>query len=528
MENRRDKPIHANRMMRAICIGAGPSGLYLAYMFKTSFTDYTLEVYEKNEDIGGTWFENRYPGCTCDVPSHMYTYSFEPKWDWSASYASAPGVHSYFSGFADKHGLRDFINCNHRVVGANWDDANSQWKVRVENANKEIFEKRCDFLINATGYLNSRRWPSTPGLGSFNGRLLHTADWDESLSLTGKRVGLIGNGSSGIQLLPGLQRTAEHVTAFMRRPTWVIPKLRYQKRSYTDEEKQTFQDNPRELLRLRKDIEANYATFLPLFLKDTPSTEYLGSLQKPNVTPVIGNIKKIIPSGGIMLDGSEYAFDVLVCATGFHTSFRPAFPLIGRDDTNLAEAWEKEPRSYLGVAAHGFPNYFMLLGPNSPLANSPVIVCIEAQGHYIARFLNRWQKEDIRTFEPKVEAVDDFMEQKDLFMKSTVWESDCRSWFKNANTGNVSGLWPGSGLSYIEALAVQRFEDFHVTYAAKNRFAYLGNGFSQTHLQPESDLAYYVRHEDNGESVFPELMSVDNAKDTADSLAAKEEMNWLL
>ncbi|GAB1209352.1 hypothetical protein APSETT445_008125 [Aspergillus pseudonomiae] len=262
MENRRDKPIHANRMMRVICIGAGPSGLYLAYMFKTSFTDYTLEVYERNEDIGGTWFENRYPGC--------------------------------------------------------------------------------------------------------------------------------------------------------------------------------------------------------------------------------------------------------------------------RDDTNLAEAWEKEPRSYLGVAAHGFPNYFMLLGPNSPLANSPVIVCIEAQGHYIARFLNRWQKEDIRTFEPKVEAVDDFMEQKDLFMKSTVWESDCRSWFKNANTGKVSGLWPGSGLSYIEALAVQRFEDFHVTYAAKNRFAYLGNGFSQTHLQPESDLAYYVRHEDNGESVFPELMSVDNAKDTADSLAAKEEMNWLL
>ncbi|GAB1200890.1 hypothetical protein APSETT444_010271 [Aspergillus pseudonomiae] len=348
MENRRDKPIHANRMMRVICIGAGPSGLYLAYMFKTSFTDYTLEVYERNEDIGGTWFENRYPGCTCDLPSHMYTYSFEPKWDWSASYASAPEVHSYFSGFADKHGLRDFINCNHRVVGSNWDDANSQWKVRVENANKEIFEKSC-FL-------------------------------------------------------------------------------------------------------------------------------------------------------------------------GFK----------GRDDTNLAEAWEKEPRSYLGVAAHGFPNYFMLLGPNSPLANSPVIVCIEAQGHYIARFLNRWQKEDIRTFEPKVEAVDDFMEQKDLFMKSTVWESDCRSWFKNANTGKVSGLWPGSGLSYIEALAVQRFEDFHVTYAAKNRFAYLGNGFSQTHLQPESDLAYYVRHEDNGESVFPELMSVDNAKDTADSLAAKEEMNWLL
>ncbi|KAE8309703.1 hypothetical protein BDV41DRAFT_567147 [Aspergillus transmontanensis] len=451
--------------MRVICIGAGPSGLYLAYKLKTLFTDYTLEVYGKNEDIGGTWFEDRYPGCTCDVPSHMYTYYFEPKCNWPASYASAPEFHGYFSGFADKHGLRDLISCSHRVVGANWDDVSSQWNVRVEDPKREVFERRSDFLINATGYLNSWRWPSIPGLGSFNGRLLHTANWDESLPLTGKRVGLIGIGSSGKQLLPELQKTC------MRRPTWVIPEMRYKKCRYTDEEKQTLRDNHRKLLQLRKDIEANYTTLLPLFLKDTlaeklipehpfrcrrltPSTDYLENLKKPNITP----------SGGIMLDGSEYALDVLVCATGFQTSFRPVFPLTGRNDTNLAEVWEKQPRSYLGIAAHSFRNYFMLLGPNSPLGNSPLLI-------YTC------------TFEPKLEAVDDFMERKDSFMKSTIWENDCRSWFKNANTGKVSGLWPGSGLSYIEALAVQRFEDFHITYATKNRFAYLGNGFSQTYLQ---------------------------------------------
>ncbi|KAE8338797.1 hypothetical protein BDV24DRAFT_165930 [Aspergillus arachidicola] len=402
--------------MRVICIGAGPSGLYLAYKLKTFFIDYTLEVYGKNEDIGETWFENRYPGCTCEVPSHMYTYYFEPKCNWPASYASAPEFHDYFSGFADKHGLRDLISCNHRVVGANWDDVNSQWNVRIEDPKKEVFERRSDFLISATGYLNSWRWPSIPGLGSFNGKLLHTANWDESLPLTGKRVGLIGIGFSGIQLLPELQ-----------------------------------------------------------------STNYLESIKKPKVMPVFGNIKEITPSG------DQLSTSIL---------------LTGCNDTNLAEVWEEEPRSYLGIAAHSFRNYFILLGPNSPLGNSPLLICIEAQGHYIAKFLNRWQKEDTCTFEPKLEAVDDFMERKDSFMKSTIWENDCRSWFKNANTGKVSGLWPGSGLSYIEALAVQRFEDFHITYATKNRFAYLGNGFSQTYLQPESDLTYYVRHEDNGESGF--------------------------
>ncbi|KAK6826296.1 hypothetical protein RU639_005577 [Aspergillus parasiticus] len=155
--------------------------------------------------------------------------------------------------------------------------------------------------------------------------------------------------------------------------------------------------------------------------------------------------KEITPSGGIMLDGSEYALDVLVCATGFQTSFRPVFPLTGRNDTNLAEVWEKQPRSYLGIAAHSFRNYFMLLGPNSPLGNSPLLICIEAQGHYIAKFLNRWQKEDTCTFEPKLEAVDDFMERKDSFMKSTIWENDCRSWFKTPTPGRSVDYGLGAG-----------------------------------------------------------------------------------
>ncbi|KJK62486.1 Pyridine nucleotide-disulfide oxidoreductase [Aspergillus parasiticus SU-1] len=350
MENCRDKPIHANRIMRIICIGAGPSGLYLAYKLKTLFTDYTLEVYGKNEVIGGTWFEDRYPGCeymSSRGGKHMYTYYFEPKCNWPASYASAPEFHGYFSGFADKHGLRDLISCSHRVVGANWDDVSSQWNDRVEDPKREVFERRSDFLINATGYLNSWRWPSIPGLGSFNGRLLHTANWDESLPLTGKRVGVDWD--------------------------WLLSLL------------------------------------------------------------------------GLPVNSCFLSFKSKSRYPCFQTSFRPVFPLTGRNDTNLAEVWEKQPRSYLGIAAHSFRNYFMLLGPNSPLGNSPLLICIEAQGHYIAKFLNRWQKEDTCTFEPKLEAVDDFMERKDSFMKSTIWENDCRSWFKTPTPGRSVDYGLGAG-----------------------------------------------------------------------------------
>ncbi|QMW37023.1 hypothetical protein G4B11_000259 [Aspergillus flavus] len=270
------------------------------------------------------------------------------------------------------------------------------------------------------------------------------------LPLTGTRVGLIGNGSSGIQLLPELQR-----------PTWVIPEMRYKQRRYTDEEKQTLRDNLRKLLQLRKDIEANYTTLLPLFLKDT--YEFPGKpheAQRKSLSLEIS--RNITPSGDIMLDGSEYAFYVLVWAQASRPAFDLHFHLTGRNDTNLAE----------------------------PLANSPLIICIEAQEHYIAKFLNRWQKEDIRTFEPKLEAVDDFMEQKDLFMKSTIWENDCRSWFKKRQHRQGQWIVAWERAKLYRSVAVQRFEDFYITYATKNRFTYLGNGFSQTHLQLESDLTY--------------------------------------
>lgn len=211
----RQKPVHANRKMRVITIGAGASGIYMAYKLKYYFTDFVFDVYEKNPDLGGTWFENRYPGCACDVPasvitpiialrrwinpdirncSHNYTYSFEPKSDWSANYATSREIFTYFKDFVEKYGLREYISFSTEVIGAQWDDKHSEWIVKVRKENGAIYEQRCDFLINAAGILNAWRWPVIPGLHSFEGPLLHSAAWDESYDITGKHIGLIGNG----------------------------------------------------------------------------------------------------------------------------------------------------------------------------------------------------------------------------------------------------------------------------------------------------------------------------------------------
>lgn len=232
------------------------------------------------------------------------------------------------------------------------------------------------------------------------------------------------------------------------------------------------------------------------------------------MTPIYREITQITPSGCITNNGVETELDVLICATGFDTTFKPRFPITGRNGRDLQDEWKDEPRSYLGLAANGFPNYFMFLGPNCPIGNGPIIFSIELQGSYIAEFLNRWQKEDIRTFHPKIDAVNDFMEQKDSFMQKTVWMTNCQSWYKDSSTNKVTALWPGSTLHYMETLAKPRYDDYEVTYASKNRFAYLGCGFSQHELNPNADLTYYIRTRDDGSSVFGNLFSTFNAKDS--------------
>lgn len=307
--------------------------------------------------------------------------------------------------------------------------------------------------------------------------------------------------SSGIQILPALQPKVKKITAFMRSPTWISPPVGNEQRAYSAEEKRQFKEHPEELTKLRKTIELKQHGLFPLFLTNTdlhertrgelvremkkkindaaiedsliprwgpgcrrltPGIGYLESLTMPNVELVFGGIEAIDETG-LVCAGKQHPVDVIVCATGFDTSFRPRFPIIGLDKTNLQDEWI-EPRSYLGLAAPKMPNYFHFLGPNCPVGNGPVLIGIESQADYMLAFCDRWQTENMHSFVPKPRAVDDFTAFTDRYMQRTVWVEDCKSWYKGRSpSGRVAALWPGSTLHYLEAIRQPRYDDWDVS-----------------------------------------------------------------
>ncbi|GME64808.1 putative sterigmatocystin biosynthesis monooxygenase stcW [Neofusicoccum parvum] len=542
---RATNPIHHERPLRIITVGAGAAGLLVAYKLRRSFARITHTVYEKNADVAGTWHENRYPGCACDVPAHVYTYSFAPNPAFSRTYASATEIKAYFRAFADRHGLARDVRLRRRVRRAAWDAARGVWGVEVEDADGggEVLRDECEILIDATGFLNGWEWPAVEGLRDFRGELMHTADWPAGFDFRGKRVGLIGNGSSAIQVLPAIQPHVESVTTFIRSPTYIAPPIGPSgQREYTADEKRAFETQPGALLSHRKDMENGMNSLFAVFLKDspeqaaftrnlaadmraklaanpalaatmipswsagcrrfTPGPGYLEALQAGNVrvlTGAAGDVVRVTADGATGADGVSHGFDALICATGFDTSFRPRFAVVGAGGADLRDAWADDPRGYLAVAAAGFPNYLTLFGPNSPTGNGPVLPAIEAQVDYVLRFVDRVQTENIRSFAPKREAVEDFNDHLDAFMARTVWSEDCRSWYKkHSKHGRITGLWPGSMLHFLEAIREPRWDDWEIEYWG-NRFAWLGNGFSQLEVDPDGDLSYYIREEDDGE-----------------------------
>lgn len=463
-----------------------------------------LVVFEKNNDVGGTWLENTYPGVACDTPSSLYTYSWDQSYEWSHYYAYGPEIRQYFEGFADKNDCRKFIQFETKLIEARWDEEQSHWKVLVENqATKERRHDWCHVLVNAAGILNTWQWPSIEGLHDFAGPKMHSAKWDSSVDYKGKTVGVIGNGSTGIQLIPALQKDVGHMTVFMRSPTWVAPPFGKNaleqdirkgreveqgksQHAFTAEEKAKFKDDPEYYLSFRKRLEAEFNSIIQAYIRGTPLAAsllevitqemvqrigegpesqklkellipkwspgcrrispgdgFLEALIAPNVLPVFGPIKKVTAEGLVTENGDIHKFDILICATGFKPAFRPAFPLYNAQGKSLDEDWGEGVNLYLGATSPRFPNYFTIAGPGSTWSAGSLLPSIEAGVEYAVKVMKKIQEENIRSIEVRQDALDDLFEHFDEFHKSTVYQDNCRSWYKDGKIKNRIYLWPG-------------------------------------------------------------------------------------
>ncbi|OQU96347.1 hypothetical protein CLAIMM_02442 isoform 3 [Cladophialophora immunda] len=359
---------------------------------------------------------------------------------------------------------------------ARWSEPNNQWFLKIENsADGTIFEDQCDVLLSATGILNKWKWPDIPGLSSFKGKLLHSARWDQEYNFEGKTVAVVGAGSSAIQIVPSLQPVVKKLVNFIRSPTWITPEFSEslakdgRDTRFTPEEIERFNKDKSHFLQYRKLVQNTGSSSFSLYYKGsdlqeqsmtkfanlmrerldyneelceklipkfavgcrrfTPGNGYLESLIKPNVQVVLTGIEEITTNGIRAADRTEHAVDAIVCATGFDCSHRPAFPVVGRNGLDLAEYWKEQPRHYMSVAAPGFPNYFILGGPNSPIANGSLISGLETEISYAFACLRKMQTENIASMDVKEEAVDDFLEHRDSLMDAMVWSGGCRSWY---------------------------------------------------------------------------------------------------
>ncbi|KAJ5946109.1 hypothetical protein N7454_002948 [Penicillium verhagenii] len=555
-----DRSVDERRPLRVVIIGAGINGILSCIRFVQKVPNLDLCIYDKNPDIGGTWFENRYPGCACDVPAHTYQASFEPNKEWSSFYAPAAEIHRYWQRVVHKYGCRKYMKLKQQVLGANWDESDCKWRLEVEDIESgSKYRDQCDVLIQATGCLNNWKWPTIPGLHDFKGKLMHSADWDTDYDYTGQNIAVIGNGSSGIQVVPGTLPKVAHIDHYMRSRTWICPSFAREMLdqrgitgdnfSFTPEELESFKNDPAALLKFRKEVElqlqsVHEATLngtpmqlgaIPFFTENmkrrlakkpelldelvpsfppscrrlTPGPGYLEALTDPKVDLIKSEIVKIDATGVITADGQHRPVDMIACATGFDTSYTPRFPIIGRGGRSLANHWKESPETYISIATDGFPNYFICFGPNSGLGEGNLIMLFERQIEYFAQCLQKLQRDNIRSMSVRPESVRRFSKYCDDYFKNTVYGSKCRSWYKGGNEeGRITGVWPGSSMHSMKVFSNPRWEDFEYEYLNENPMGWLGDGWTENEKYQRINVDYL----DDDQIDFPPVVVQNEAK----------------
>ncbi|KAK2073106.1 hypothetical protein P8C59_007412 [Phyllachora maydis] len=446
----RETPLGTAKHIRIVGIGAGASGLNMIRTLRLDLTNYEVTVYEKNAEVGGTWYENRYPGCRCDVPSHNYQFSWRPKHDWSNFHAPAEEIEEYLCELCDEEGMRDVIKTRHEITE---------------------FDDYAHFLLDGTGILNDWKWPDTEGIQTYEGVLIHSARWPKDFDSTGKTIVVIGNGATGVQLLPEIQPAAKKLYHVVRTPTWVLPP-RIQSWKMTGQAEEA-------MSKIELDDRENFTQQTIDKFKSDPAY-YRGFVK--------GTEKAVNKNFGIIVkDGPVQKF-----ARAMATEYMTA--MLGGDE-RLCKALIPEKHEAASEHLADFPNYFTFLGPNAPIGHGSVFTLTEHIAKYIVGIIAKCQTEGIRCIAPSRAAVDDYFEHISAFMPRTAWAGPGRSWFKgDSEEGPVTALHPGSRIHFFHMLEEFRGEDWEYVYdnPKQNRFEYLGNGFSSKELDPEEDPTWYL------------------------------------
>lgn len=477
-----------------LIVGAGFSGICMGIkMLEAGMKNFL--IIEKSEDLGGTWYENRYPGCACDVPAHLYSFSFDRNPDWTRMFAGRQEIWQYLKSCVQRRGLARYIHYKTRFCEAAWDEKAGSWRIVASqissgNGNRsEDLNIRARVLVSGMGALHVPHYPEIPGIERFSGPSFHSATWRSDVDLSGKTVAVVGTGASAIQFIPHIAPRAGKLYIFQRTPPWIVPRLDF---GFSERARQRFRRLPALTWAFRKFLFLALEWRVLSFLGDRVVREYLERIarrhlersvsdpklraaltpryqigckrillsddfypifKRHNVELVIDRITEVREHSVVTQDGAERTVDVLIYGTGFHVTEQfIGMKLFGRNGLEIHDAWRNGLSAYLGVTVSGFPNFFMLLGPNTGLGHNSVVLMIEAQVRYVINCLKLMRKRNISTMEVRAESQKHFAANLRDHMARTVWQSGgCHSWYQDVHTGENTTLWPGSVIQYFRA-----------------------------------------------------------------------------
>lgn len=478
------------RSLRAVVIGAGMSGILAAIRLRAAGIE-DVVVHEKADRLGGTWRENTYPGIACDVPSHLYSYSFAPNPGWSHRFAAGAEIQAYFEDVARRFGVDALIRYGSEIHRLAWEEG--RWRITAADGTTDA----ADLVIAATGVLHHPSVPDLPGRDRFAGALFHSARWDHAVPLAGKRVGVVGTGSSAVQIVGALVGTVAELVLFQRTAQWIAPT---QNPAYSDAERAAFQRDPEAIAQLRAEVSHMFTEGFANHISDMDSPQmqmlhagcvahlehsvrdphlreqlrptyragckrlvmsenFYAAIQEPNARLVTAAIAGLEPDGVRTGDGRLHALDVLVLATGFRVDrFMRPMQIVGRGGTTLEAAWREGPSAYLAVAMPDFPNLFMLNGPNGPVGNFSLIEVAELQCTYILQLVERLRAGGCREVSPTPAAMQRFDADRREAARTTIWNSGCRSWYLDA--GGLPTAWPWTFDRFRDEMRAPRLDHF--------------------------------------------------------------------